>query len=90
MIVGWGSANSNGSPLTYFRILIRTSDELTYDEDLTSCDGRDSVIFASFTCTIPLANLIIPPLNLVEDDTIYLRVLAGNALGDGSPSPVNF
>jgi hypothetical protein len=37
-----------------------------------------------------MGNLIIAPLNLVEDDIIYIRVISGNQLGDSAPSPINF
>jgi hypothetical protein len=43
VIVTWVAPSSNGSPITNYRIKIIQSDTL-FSEDLTYCDGTDSVI----------------------------------------------
>lgn len=83
------TANSNGSPVTYYRILFRTSDGVTYDEEKLGCDGSNADIMTALSCTFPLSNLLLSPLNLVAGDPLWIKVRVGNGHGDSEDSPIN-
>lgn len=69
--------------------MIITSDGTTFAEELNSCDGSDPAIAFAYTCSIPMINLIVAPHNLVEGDTIRIKVIATSSNGDSDDSPIN-
>jgi hypothetical protein len=89
VIITWQTSSTHGVPITGFKIMIITSDGSTYAEELNSCDGSDPAIAAALTCTIPIVNLIVAPHNLVEGNTMNIKVLAESLLGDSDDSPIN-
>jgi hypothetical protein len=81
------SATTYGSAITGYKIFIRWQDG-TYTEELTYCDGSDSVILANTQCVIPIATLMASPFSLVTGSSIYASVVAYNNVGDSPNSDV--
>lgn len=54
----------------------------------SNCDGSSAVIIAAKSCSIPLTTLIVSPFNLIQGASVYAQIIATNAYGDSSTSPV--
>ena len=87
LVVDWTAPASGGSPITAYRIQIRHADEVTYSEELTSCDGTDPTIVDNLQCSIPSYLLNQAPFSLAWGSSVYAKVRAINANGDSPFSP---
>jgi hypothetical protein len=82
--------DDNGEGITGYDIEVRYSDEATYAEDLTDCDGSDGTIMSNMFCTIPMATLVnAGTYNLAYADLVVVRARAYNSLGAGDYSQIN-
>jgi len=88
VIVDWTAPFDNHMPITGYRILIGQQDGSYYTEDQIGCDGSSDAIRQATQCTIMLDTLTAPPWGLVQGASIYAKIIAYNALGDGPESPV--
>jgi hypothetical protein len=52
IVVMWTVPNSNGSPIISYQILFQQQDG-EFSEELTYCDGSDTAVVTSRSCTIP-------------------------------------
>ena len=86
--ITWTAPYNGGSVVTSFKILIRASDGTTYLQELTSCDGTNSVVLSAASCTIPIATLMAAPFNLPWGSSIYAKLTATNIQGTTPESPV--
>jgi len=86
--ITWTAPYDGGSVISAYKILIRSSDGLTFLQELTSCDGTNSVIIAANSCTIPIATLMASPFNLPWGSSIYAKMTATNIQGTTPESPV--
>jgi uncharacterized protein involved in cysteine biosynthesis len=89
VVITWTTPVTNGVPVLTYKVFIRTSDDVTYEQKLTTCDGSDAAIISALSCTIPLINLVAAPFNLVAGDTMYIKVIAVCVLGESDDSPIN-
>lgn len=86
VIIDWEAPSAQGSPITAYTISIRQSDGLTYDTELTSCDGTDPVIVSGTTCSVPIPALQAAPFSLPWGSSIYAKIIATNIYGSSANS----
>lgn len=60
----------------------------TYIEELTQCDGSDSTIVGSLSCTVALSVFKLAPFNLYQGDHIKTKVSAINDYGESVYSQI--
>lgn len=53
----WVPPDDRGDPIQAYQILILASDQATFLEDTTDCDGSDPTIRANTYCEVPLVSL---------------------------------
>lgn len=88
--IEWAAPNNRGSVITSYTITIRQSDNVTFTETLTDCDGRNTAIVSSTSCQVPIAKLRTAPYNLPWGASIFAKVVATNFYGSSAVSdPVN-
>lgn len=85
--ISWNVPSNGGSPITRYTIKVRKSDGVTYTEDSTNCDGSNTSILASSTCSIPISTLRTSPYSLAWGDSVYVIVTATNVVGTSLASP---
>jgi len=76
-VISWTAPKKNGSTITSYTVTLRQLDG-SYTEDTTNCDGSDSTIISSTSCTVPLATLTASPYSLTVGDSIFAKVVATN------------
>lgn len=74
----WDAPYNGGNNLTSYTILVRHSDEVTYSEQLTECDGTDATILEENRCTVLISTLRAEPFNLPWGASIWIKVMATN------------
>jgi hypothetical protein len=79
--ITWTAPNSGGSPISSYTIKIRHSDNVTYSDQTSNCDGSNPAIFSALSCTIPISVLQAAPFNLDWGYDIYATVSASNVIG---------
>jgi hypothetical protein len=77
-VITWALTDYRGSPITSYTIMIRESDELTFTETLPTCDGTQTTIVDTRTCSVPIATLRTAPYNIAWGSGIYATVSATN------------
>jgi hypothetical protein len=82
----WTPPFDNGSPITGYQVLIRHADGVTFNEDLTYCDGSEASILANSLCSVPINALRALPYNLNWGDSIVIKLSAINAYGASAHS----
>jgi len=82
VVFSWNEPVTNGSPITAFKIFIRTSDQATYVEETTICG--DTV--AARSCEIELGTLQASPYSLAGGDSVFARVVSVNVYGESPQS----
>ena len=76
--ITWAAPFEQGSPITGYQVFIKTSDSVTYYEDLTDCN-RLSI--PSLSCTIPILSLKTQPYTIPWGGHVYSKIIAINAYG---------
>lgn len=71
----------NNKEVTAYRIVIRSSDDVTFYENTTVCDGSRSTIIASMACVFPMQYLREGSYDLSQGDNIIAKVQAYNSRG---------
>lgn len=84
--VSWVAPVDNGSAISSYLITLRQSDDLTFTEDIVSCDGTQSDIVSQAQCDVPLATLTSAPYSLVYGESVFARVIAINVKGNSVES----
>ena len=54
VVVDWNAPSDRGSPILGYTIYIRTSDNVTFVQDQTNCNGNNNVIASGTQCSIPI------------------------------------
>ena len=67
-------------------IKIRQSDGITFTEDITDCNGLESQIITSMSCSVPIATLKASPYSLPWGSSVYAIVSAINIVGTSAAS----
>lgn len=88
--ISWVAPSENGSPILSYLIEIQGSDG-GWRQDTVYCDGADSGIISTTTCSIPLTILTdaAGPFALAPGALVAVRVAATNLLGTGAASTAN-
>ena len=87
MRISWSAADVNSDPLEAYEVLILTSDEETYVEEITFCDGEaDSNIRSKNYCDIPMTTRRADPFFLVQGSAVIAKIRARNSIGWGPSS----
>lgn len=84
--ITWTAPNDGGSPFTAYTITLRQSDMTTYTAELTNCDGSNSGIISSASCSIPITTLMAAPYSLNWGASIFAKVKATNVVGESGTS----
>lgn len=74
--------------ITSYTVYIRHKDGVTFSTDLTNCDGSQSAVIVSTTCSIPIDNLRASPFLYNWGDSVYAKVMATNIVGNSNVSTV--
>jgi len=69
-----------------YKITFKHTSGLAFSSELNYCDGSDSDVISTTSCTIPLATLMGWPYELIVGDSISAKVTAYNVLGDSPES----
>jgi hypothetical protein len=77
-----------GDEVHYYTVLIR-SQTGTFIEDIINCDGRDLIIREQRYCDIPMSNLMANPYDLLQGDSVIVKVTATNTYGTSVESDIN-
>jgi hypothetical protein len=56
--------------------------DYSYDLELNSCDGSNSDIIASTSCTVPISSLTAAPFLMVPGEWVNVKIIAVNAYGE--------
>ena len=81
-MIDWTAPNNGGSPITGYKVYIRSSDQTSFLLELNSCDGADPTIVANTLCSVPILTLRSAPFNLAWGSLIYAKVIAYNVYGN--------
>lgn len=79
--ITWTAATDNGAAITAYTITIMEDDDTTFTEEITYCDGSDSVIAGQLYCQVPMTVLAASPYDLTYDHAIKAKITATNARG---------
>ena len=82
VFVDWDKPNEQGATIQGYRVLILSSDVVTYLYNLVNCDGSSAAVISTTSCTIPITDLISEPFNLPWGSSIWVKVQAFNSYGD--------
>jgi len=83
VIISWAAPDDGGSPITGYIITIRTSDQITFQSELTHCD---LLMSTATICTVPVTVLRAAPFNLPWGSSVYAKVVAKNIYGNSLES----
>ena len=61
-------------PITSYLIYLRQNDGVSFSLELGGCDGSQSQIIASTTCSISVTTLRAAPFNIPWGSSVYARV----------------
>ena len=86
--ITWDAYVDNGAAIDSASIYIQEVNG-SYSLETTSCDGTQSSIYTTRTCTIPMSTLRASPFNLVVLDQVYAKVQAHNSYGWSTLSSVS-
>lgn len=80
--IRWSYPTSdNHGAVTAYKILIRASDDTTFVENTTVCDGSRSTVISSMACVFPMTYLREGSYDLSQGDDIIVKVQAYNSRG---------
>lgn len=84
--ITWQAPANNGDNIIRYTILIRDFNGITYNTQLTYCNGSNPAIVAATTCSIPVSVLLASPFSLTWGTDVYVKIIATNSLGDSNES----
>lgn len=86
--VVWTEPVINGAAILSYNIFLRQSDEVTYSNVLSHCDGSLTSIVSALQCTIPVSVFKTDPFNLAWGTNVHAKLYATNSEGDSVMSEV--
>lgn len=69
-------SDNNGAAVTGYAISIRQSDDSTYTESTSLCDGTDSTTISNMYCLVLMSDLMASPYSLSRLDEVFAKVKA--------------
>lgn len=79
--ISWTDPNGNGFAITKYQILIETSTDDDFIEDITLCDGADSAVITAKECSFQMSELRTGLFNLAFRVPVKAKVLAYSSQG---------
>jgi hypothetical protein len=83
--IAWQTSAANGSPISYYKVFVRKPD-YNYELETTACDSSVTANVAALSCTVSLDTLTAAPFNLEQENSVWVKVIAGNVFGDSQLS----
>lgn len=74
--VTWATASENGYPLLEYKLYFVAKDGLTYPLGTNECDGSSEYVLRERICHIHLDTLTAAPFNLLQDDSVFVRIIS--------------
>lgn len=72
--INWSAPNNRGSVITNYIIKILSGDLITYQLELTHCDGTQASIVAATFCSVPVTILNASPINLAWGSSVVVSI----------------
>lgn len=88
-MITWVAPDSQNSPITKYKVEVRTKSTLSWYEDLTNCNGANAIIVSNTRCQIPMSVITGANLLYLANDLVTVRVSAFNLNGWGPTSSLN-
>jgi hypothetical protein len=79
--VAWSPSVSEFTPITRYWIMVRMADGVTFNNEVTGCDGSQASVITNTYCEISKENLNQAPHNLPWGDYVYIKVIAESDAG---------
>jgi len=86
--ISWTPSYNGGIAILSYKIVIQSSDLITFIEDDVDCSGLNQLIFTSASCKVPITTLRSSPYNLPLAPSVDAKVIATNIVGDSAYSAV--
>lgn len=86
IVVDWTAPWNGGSAITSYTVQFRESDGVTYTELKEVCDGTQTTVIQTRSCTISSEVFTSVPLSLEWGASIFAKVLATNSKGSSALS----
>jgi hypothetical protein len=86
IIVSWTAPYNQGAAITSYKIMFRTSDGVSFVEDISICDGSLPDVVALRSCSISNFEFNDAPFNLLWGSSVYAIVIANNLKGSSATS----
>jgi hypothetical protein len=86
VVVAWSDPETNGSPITGYKIYVQEKISGEFTEESVECDGSLAETVSRRQCTISLDTLKAVPYSLIKDDPVNVRVVSQNVYGDSAQS----
>jgi hypothetical protein len=80
--VTWATAAGSGYPLLEYKLYFVGKDGQTYALAGDECDGASQFVLLERVCYISLATLTAAPFSLVQDDSVFVRIVTRTDYGD--------
>ena len=77
----WSQPDDRSSPITEYELSIRQSDQTTFTEETTYCEGARSAIISSRYCLVPMTALRAGPYSLGYSNLVVAKLRARNDIG---------
>lgn len=78
VVTTWVAPSDNGATILTYSITFRASDGSTFISEMTHCDGSDSSIVQSASCSIPTVTFNQAPYSLDWGSSVYAKIIATN------------
>lgn len=80
--VQWDDPIANGYVIHAYRFYVLEHDGVTYTEETAECDGTNADIVNNRVCTIALLTLRSAPYNLVQGESVWVKIVSVNTYGE--------
>jgi hypothetical protein len=76
--VSWQLTNTNGSPVTNFKVHIKENSSDTYTLEAADCDGTQASVISAMSCIVTDTVFTAAPYSYTTGSQIYVKVSAVN------------
>lgn len=82
VLIEWDQPVTNGSPILSYRIFIQETNQGDFFEVQQTCDGSSTEVISSRSCTVTLEELKGIVFNLVQGESVWVKVITANVYGE--------
>lgn len=86
VLIEWDQPVTNGSPVTSYRVYIQETGQGDFFEVQQTCDGSSAEVLTSRSCTVSLSELRGIVFNLVQGESVWVKVITANLYGESAIS----